>query len=538
MPKVKQQHQTDRLPLFRQLWPHQSKCQQEIRRSMSHGRKAVLVEMATGTGKTPTMATLAQKPGARVLFIVPYLALIPQARSAYLKWCNVAPDVEQAEYVAQPGNPAIIASWQTLIRDGRWRKFVGQVDLVHVDECHVFYTRETLDILRAFIEGGARVVGWSATCYRGDKTSLMGFYEDVAFTFSMRDAINDGRLVPPRVTVEQVASVDLKGLASRSGQDFSPQELDSILRSEQALHEMANLYRKNHTEGQKALMFCQSIRQAEKIADILADRYGVIPSLVHSKQSEGSRQENLDRFDSGETDLMVNVLSLSTGWDCPALREIHVARPTKALNRYTQMIGRGVRLEDPSILDGCDTAEERKQAIAESSKPYFRVFDITDSSRCHQIKTVADVLSEGATKHQLTRVKAKAKDMTLEELDAAIEAEQEADRQAAVVKREADRIARQQMVVGITFDSHSVDILDGKPDRDTPHRREFFCPLKQGKYARQPIRVIPDSYLEYLVGPKGRLNPFWKDVINKELDKRRQMARYEKEMVRTPHERR
>src|SRR5262249_21351636 len=52
---------------------------------------------------------------------------------------------------------------------------------------------------------------------------------------------------------------------------------------------------------------------------------------------------------SGFIDVVTNCQVLTEGWDCPEVSRIVVARPTRSLVLYRQMIGRGLR---PSLETG------------------------------------------------------------------------------------------------------------------------------------------------------------------------------------------
>lgn len=527
-------HKTDYMPLFdERCRDYQRDGQIAIRKDFMAGHRKLVAEFPTGTGKTFIVTTL-PKEGARCLFVVGMLTLVQQAVNAISRFRDVEADIEQAEYKAEGGSPWTVASWQSLLRGDRWKKYLGKVDLVVVDECHHYYTAASLMVLEELVKHGARVLGVSATCYRSDKQSLLGFYDKVSFTYSIRQAIADGYLCSPRARCHYVSSIDLDGLRRKSGSDFDAKELDSILRTETALHEIARLYFNHHKPGEKAVLFAHSIRQAEALREILSDRYGVQASLVHSKQSKQDYRDELEMFLDGDRELIVNVGCLTTGWDYDRLSEVFIAKPTRSLNKYTQMVGRGTRTLK-GVIDGLETAEERKAAIAASQKPHFIIHDITDSSRCHQIKTVVDVLAEeGQSAKHITKLKRKTEeeDLGIEELDALLQEEIEADKAADAVLREAQRKQRMGSVIGMTFDSEEVDIL-AKPDRDTPKRREFYSPLKHGKYARQPLRSIPLDYLAWL-RDKANLTPFWKKVVTEHIEMRQSQERYHKEMTHNP----
>jgi len=67
------------------------------------------------------------------------------------------------------------------------------------------------------------------------------------------------------------------------------------------------------------------------------------------------REAILTRLASGETEVVANCMVLTEGWDCPPVSCAILARPTKQLGLYRQMVGRILRpaegKTDASILD-------------------------------------------------------------------------------------------------------------------------------------------------------------------------------------------
>lgn len=512
---------TDALPLFDHLLrDYQKQAIAKLRVDWRSGLKKLLLELPTGTGKTRTFCLLPRE-GARTLVIVPLIELISQTVKTIRSLRNCEPDVEQADLSAVPESEFVVASWQTLLRNDRYKKFIGKVDLVVVDEAHWGFTMQARAILQELVDGGARVLGCTATAYRADKQSLLGFYEKISYCYSLRKAIDDGYLCPPRVKVHYVKSINLSKLAKKASADFNPEELDQILRAEAVLHDIAALIKENHKPGQPALVFAHSVKQACLLRDMMLDRHQIHCSLVHSYQSDNDYRDELKAFTDGDREIIINVGILTTGWDHPPVSEIFIAKPTKALNKYTQMVGRGTRTLAGNI-DGLETVAERKAAIAASDKPHFVIHDLTDSSRCHKLCSALDVLSE-----QKKEVRIKVRDncteeKSLEEIDAAVEAELEAEREHARMEREAERKRRESLVVGVTFDSYDHDPF-GTPDRDTPRRREFRAPF--GKYRGQPLSQIPVDYLKWAL-KEARLTPMWQKAYREAIDRREQEERW------------
>ena len=64
-----------------ELWPHQVKGKAELREAVKRGHRRVVLQVATGGGKTRLMAEIildALKKGSKVVFCVPLKALVDQ----------------------------------------------------------------------------------------------------------------------------------------------------------------------------------------------------------------------------------------------------------------------------------------------------------------------------------------------------------------------------------------------------------------------------------------------------------------------------
>jgi superfamily II DNA or RNA helicase len=104
------------------------------------------------------------------------------------------------------------------------------------------------------------------------------------------------------------------------------------------------------------------------------------------------RLEIVKRLKEGSTQGLVNCGVATEGFDCPAVAVVAIARPTKSTSLYMQMIGRGTR-PLPGVVDGPDTAEARREAIAASAKTVCTVLDFVGNSGNHKLISVADVLA-------------------------------------------------------------------------------------------------------------------------------------------------
>lgn len=514
MPKSK--YAIEHLPLFDdQLRPYQKDFILAVRGSFGRGHRKVLGVLPTGCGKTRAF-TILPREGARVLVVCPQIELVDQTARTIRSLRRRAAAIEQAWQKADVGDEWIVACYASLVTNDRYKRFVGHIDLIIVDECDDKFSLAFRNMMQEFVEGGARVLGVTATPYRGDQSSLFGFYEDCPYSMELKTAFDEGWLVKPKVFVHRVKSVDFSKL-TKTKVDFKPEELDRLLTSEQCLHDIAELVRQHH-QGKFGVVFCNSVLQAKLLRDLMVTRHGMKVSCVWGTQNVEDRAEEIRKFESGENTLVTNCNVLGRGWDCPSVAEIFNARPTKSKNRYVQVLGRGTRTADGTLRNDM-TLEERLQAIANSSKPHWVIHDITNSTKYHEPITAIDILMAG-DKTIIDKVKEEAEDKekSLEELDA--------DMQAAVAEHEAqeklardlEKKRRQQIVVGVTFDSHERDLF-ARADAKSPKVQTYRCLF--GKYKGYPLSSpeVPTSYLKWAV-EKARLTPFWAQVYIREIERR------------------
>jgi superfamily II DNA or RNA helicase len=505
------------LPLFDgdHLRPYQKEAILAIRESFRKGHKATMLCLPTGTGKTRTFIALPRE-GARVMVVSGQSAVNKQTVATIRSLRKRVASVEQAWDRADPGDEWIVATHQTLQKNGRYKRFVGNLDLIIIDECDVHFSVKFREMMREFIDNGTRVLGVTATPYRGDKSSLFGFYTDCAFSMELMDAFKQGWLVKPRVVLHTVKSINFDAL-TKTRVDFLPHEIDAILMSEAVRHDICQLVVQNHRKSHGVIR-CRSVLQAKIIREMLRDRYGMKCSCVWGEQPEEERAEEIAKFVSGENTLITNCRVLGRGWDCPEVNEIFNAAPTKNKATFLQGLGRGTRALG-GVLDGQHTAEERLAAIAASAKPDWIFHDITNTSRFHSPVTAIDLLLAGP-REIVEKIKEASADeeVTLDELDAAMQAELDALKEMERLEREAEKERRRALVVGVTFDSRDRDLF-ARPDVKTPAVRGYRVPF--GRWRGRPLRdpAIPLSWLQWALR-EAKLNAMWTAAFRQEVERR------------------
>ena len=109
------------------------------------------------------------------------------------------------------------------------------------------------------------------------------------------------------------------------------------------------------TRHQRAIVFAPSVQSAELLAAVLVSR-GSHAFSITSGTASSERARTIASFKSNSDRPMVicNYGVLTTGFDVPRTSAALIARPTRSLVLYTQMVGRAVRGKQSG---GNDTAE-------------------------------------------------------------------------------------------------------------------------------------------------------------------------------------
>lgn len=378
------------------LRPYQAECIEAVKQHFGV-HNSVLVEAATGTGKTVIFSHLAhQWPSGRILIIAHRDELIRQAAEKIQAITGEQPGIEMGEErVEERGTfqkyRVLVSSVQTMSRPGRHAKFdPSEFGLLIIDEAHHVVASSYRQVIEWFRRNeSCKVLGVTATPKRADDLALGQVFESVAFRYGINRAVKDGWLVDVVQHMVKVEGLDFSQVKSVAG-DFNEGELERILTEETILHKVAAPVIRE-TGDRPTLIFCCTVKHAELMSAVL-ERYKPHSSAWLSGASKmDERRATIERYKKGELQYLCNCGLFLEGFDAPCTSTVVMARPTKSIVLYAQVLGRGTR-PLPGIVDGLETAEERKAAIAASDKPAMMALDFVGNAGRHKIVTAADVL--------------------------------------------------------------------------------------------------------------------------------------------------
>ncbi|MEY2408252.1 MAG: hypothetical protein QOF48_922 [Verrucomicrobiota bacterium] len=427
---------------------------------------STLVVMPTGSGKTILFADVIRRMYPRRALVLAHREeLVFQARDKIQRVTGLRVDVEMGEYKAESGlfeeAPVIVSTIQTQCSGGDGGGRMGKFDpqrfgVLIIDEAHHATSPSYQRVIDYYQTSPAlKVLGVTATPDRADEEALGQVFQSVAFDYEILDAIHDGWLVPIEQQMVHVAGLDYSSIRTTAG-DLNGGDLAAVLEAERNLQQLAAA--SLQIIGQRrGLVFTASVKAAEKTAEIFNRHRPGMAAWVCGKTDKDERRNVLAAFAAGKLQVVCNCGVLTEGFDDPGVEVIIMGRPTKSRSLYSQMIGRSTR-PLPGVVDGPETSEMRRAAIAASVKPSCLIVDFVGNAGRHKLINTADILggnvSEEALELAIKRtLKAGAPVNMTEELD---EAEEEL-KQKREQERLADQARRARLVASVRFSTQSVD---------------------------------------------------------------------------------
>lgn len=310
------------------------------------GEGSYLINMATGLGKTATFTNF--KRCGRTLVLAHREELIEQPR----KYFDCPTGIEMGK-IKSNGEPVVIASVQSLVN--RVDKFNPyEFDRIITDEAHHAVARSYRKIYDYF--ECRQHIGVTATPNRDDKTGLENIFSDIIFERNLKWGIKNNYLSDIECIRCQV-DYDLTSVATRLG-DFVQKELEEAM--DGTAGAIAEIY-KTKAIGQ-TLIFATSVKHCYDIAELIEGSV-----VVEAKTKD--RGQIIDDFTNRKISCIINCMIFTEGTDIPLIETVIIARPTKNISLYTQMVGRGLRLypgKEKLLLIDCVGASENNLCTAPS----------------------------------------------------------------------------------------------------------------------------------------------------------------------------
>ena len=352
--------------------PYQKEAIQVMDKALEGGKRKMLLVMATGTGKTDTIALYLKRlfdAGIvnRALFLVDRIPLGVQTKEVFDEILN-----DHSSALLYGGKPKdeseiVISTLQTLYSQLP-SLTSGYFDVIISDEAH----RTIFGVYSAVLSHFDAIrIGLTATPsgYVDRNTyKLFGCWDEMeqkgkpTFVYSIRSGVKDGHLAGYDI-VQIDTKVSLEGV-NFEGEDYSPEDLERKINIPARNEQVAQAYfaeeeKREPPEGQqaaygagkkhrKAIVYAVTKRHAAQLAyyfNQAKPEYNGRFAEIITSDTEDPRGA-IRRFKLEELPMIaVSVGMMDTGIDAPMVENLIMVRPTRSPILYQQMRGRGSRLD-------------------------------------------------------------------------------------------------------------------------------------------------------------------------------------------------
>lgn len=317
------------------LRPYQAAMLDEARSAYKAGQRAVLLQLATGGGKTITASTVvhgAAQRGNVTWWLTHRRELAAQASQTFHA-LGIPHGTVQAGHVSHPHAAVQVASIQTIARR---LDDLPPPKLLVFDEAHHLGAASWDAIYWRF--PSARILGLTATPWRLDGTGLGRWFGHMVRGPSTADLIETGSLSPYRLFAP--ATPDLSGVATTAG-DYQRSALSAAMDKPQIVGDAIGHYQRL-CPGKRAVAFAAGVQNSINIAAQFNEA-GIPAEHVDGSMPTEARDAAVDRFRRGETLILSNADLFGEGFDVPAIDAAILLRPTKSLSLHLQQVGRALR---------------------------------------------------------------------------------------------------------------------------------------------------------------------------------------------------
>lgn len=345
----------------RTVRPYQKEAMQIIDKVLEGKKRRVLLVMATGTGKTDTVALYLRRlfeSGMinRALFLVDRIQLGIQTKEVFDEILSDYPSTLLYGGKQKDESSIVISTLQTLY--SQLPQFTsGYFDVVVSDEAH----RAIFGIYNAVLSHFDAIrIGLTATpsAYVDRNTyKLFDCWDEreekgrPTFIYSITSGIKEQYLAGYDI-VQIDTKVSTEGV-KYEGDDFDPNDLERVInvpaRNEQVVKAFkAEEEKREQKKMRKTIVYAVTKRHAAQLAYYFNQEYpeykGRFTEIITSdtEDPEGAMR----RFKLEDMPMIaVSVGMMDTGIDVPRVENLVMVRPTRSPILYQQMRGRGSRLD-------------------------------------------------------------------------------------------------------------------------------------------------------------------------------------------------
>lgn len=313
------------------------------RNAMMAGHKHVLLVAPTGFGKTITTAAIADRASRNGCKV----GIIMSGRTLVFQMSDTLVDAQVPHTVLMhdsntefdPNQTVAVISKDTFSsrRDNSLALSGYSPDMWIVDEADVCVSDDWQKILKL----APLRIGMTATPCDGEGKGLGHTYTKLVVAADYSELIKDGRLVDvPATKCYSPNRPSLIGLRATAG-DYNQKAAGNLMNTPQLVGDVVTHWQRLG-ENMPTLVCCTNKAHTIHVCEAF-NAAGIPAEYVIDSTGQQEREEIFLKTRQGSNKVIVNCATLTRGFDLPEIGCLVIAKPTKRLRTYIQMIGRALR---------------------------------------------------------------------------------------------------------------------------------------------------------------------------------------------------
>lgn len=362
---------------------YQEKAIQAGIQSLNSGDNGIIVA-PTGSGKSIIIAEIIKRTGKKTIVLQPTKEILEQNLSKLQNYTEQI-GIFSASMNRKTIGQITLATIGTIIKH---KEVFYEFEQIIVDECHLVSSQggQYEEFISALI---LPTLGLTATPYRmrnyiNYKTkepvveirfltrTRPRIFKKIVHITQLPELFEQGYLCPVKYITNM--NYDSRQIKSNStGQGYDDTALFNYNFAQNITDKITNAC--EASKAKHVLIFTKFREESKRVIERLG-KVGLKCEEVSGETPAKDRERILSDFKAGRLKFVVNVGTMTTGFDFPELDCIIIGRPTKSVALAYQMLGRGLRTckgkEYCTVIDLCDNVRR----IGE-----LHTFTITDTSQ-------------------------------------------------------------------------------------------------------------------------------------------------------------
>lgn len=387
------------------LRDYQKSPKEEIYKHWDTGVKNIMFCLPTGGGKTKTFCSIAIDKAINALDHEKMPTAILVHRKELVSQISLTLSEEGIKHniiAPRPVILGIVAAQRQLLKK-QFYDYNANITVISVDTLNsrimkhqawaksikLWITDEAAHLLKDNKWGravsyfpNAIGLGVTATPQRLDRRGL-GRHADGVFDVMVegpttRWLIENGFLCKYKVVIPE-SDYNLHLKESKGDGDYTKEAMIVASQKSHIVGDVTKNYLK-FAKGKQAIVFASDIGAAERMEKEFLSA-GIVAKELNGLTDDSIRLKSMSDYREKKIQVLINVDLFDEGLDVPGIEVVIMARPTKSLGKFLQMIGRGLRKDGDKFLIVIDHVGNIKYHGLPDNKRNWTLDRITDRKR-------------------------------------------------------------------------------------------------------------------------------------------------------------